>query len=530
VLISTALVLALSGSARAFEPLSNAGSFGEAAGQLDEPWGVAIGADGASYVAEYGNNRVSVFAADGTFLRAIGKEVGLGGEDVCTAATGCREGLYSDASGGMAAPKGLAFGPEGNLFVADAGNDRIDVFTPAGAFLYAFGLGVNLGAGNPDVCTTECHDGGSGAKAGEMDEAAGMAFDAAGLLYFADNGNHRIDVFDPAGGFVRAFGKDVKLGGGADTCTAVTDCKKGEASGLAGAMRYPEGIGFGPGGLLAVADTENHRVDVFTAAGAFVRAFGKEVNPGVGDICTSSCQEGEQDDLAGALSIPIGIAADTAGALYVSDRENRRVNQFSFDGAFTRAFGEGVLDGAAEFQICTGSCQEGAHGFTAGSVLEPEGLAVDCRGAVHVAEEETTFARIGRFGDAGTAAPPCPEPIVEPISAPAPVVPLVRLPSNRIRFSGLRRNLRNGTAVLFVRVPGPGRVILHGRGIRRIARVARRVKRLRLPIKPKVRLKRFLKRHRKGAIRAKVTFRPNGGVARTIEKRVVLKRKRHRRH
>ena len=48
-------------------------------------------------------------------------------------------------------PEGVALDSAGNLFVADYGNSRISVFSPAGAFLRAFGKGVNQAGG--DVCT-----------------------------------------------------------------------------------------------------------------------------------------------------------------------------------------------------------------------------------------------------------------------------------------------------------------------------------------------------------------------------------------
>ncbi len=108
-------------------------------------------------------------------------------------------------------------------------------------------------------------------------------------------------------------------------------------------------------------------------------------------------------------------------------------------------------------------------------------------------------------------------PIYSP--APPPKPP-------RIRFDGLRLNRRSGRAAIFVRVDGPGRLILHGRGVRRLARVAKRGRqRVRLPIRPKVRLMRYLKRHGKAKIRVGVTFKPDGGIPKTIEKVVVLRRK-----
>jgi hypothetical protein len=119
------------------------------------------------------------------------------------------------------------------------------------------------------------------------------------------------------------------------------------------------------------------------------------------------------------------------------------------------------------------------------------------------------------------------EPIYEdaPIYSPAPE----RGPA--IRFAGLQLNRRSGTAILFVRVLEPGRVVLHGRGIRRLARAApsagtSQPRLLRLPVKPKVRLRRYLKQHGKGRIRPLVTLKPLAGtLPKTIERVVVLRRR-----
>ena len=129
-------------------------------------------------------------------------------------------------------------------------------------------------------------------------------------------------------------------------------------------------------------------------------------------------------------------------------------------------------------------------------------------------------------GSVVAASGPTYEPAPAPIYEPAP--PL-RKP--RLHFAGFRRNLRSGTAILFVRVPGPGRVILHGRGIRRLVRVVHRAKRLRLVVRPKVRLMHYLKRHRKGMIRVgdHVQAGRRKRLSDTIERPIALKRRHHRR-
>ena len=84
--------------------------------------------------------------------------------------------------------------------------------------------------------------------------------------------------------------------------------------------------------------------------------------------------------------------------------------------------------------------------------------------------------------------------------------------------------------MVFVWVSGSGRLIVHGRGVRRLVRFAPRSKRMRLPVKPKVRLLHYLKRHRKGRIRVLVTFKPASGIPTTIERPIVLRHKRRHRH
>lgn len=529
-LVAVAL-LALPAHALGFEPLSSVGAFGDGAGLLEKPYGVEIDADGASFVAEYGNNRVSVFAADGSFLRAFGKGVHPAGGDICVAASACLEGVASGAAASLAGPKGIAFGPEGNLFVADSGNNRIAVYSPDGLFLRAFGWHVNAGpSGEPDVCTSECQVGGGGEGAGEINEPTGVDFDRSGLLYVADRGNHRVDVLSVSGDFVRAFGKEVNPVDGSDVCIEISGCKAGAADESTRSIFWPDDVATLPGEELAVADEGNNRVEVFTTAGAFVRASGKEVEPlGGADVCTSECQAGKAGAGAAAFKGPSALAVTVDGGLFVADPGNNRVAELGPEGEFVRAFGLGVIDGGAQFQVCTGGtgCQAGAPGLATGAISLPFGLAVDCFGSVYVAEQGAGISRVERFGEPATPPPPCPPPPPPPAISVS-LVPASAAISNRFRLNRLRLNRRAGSALLFVRVPAAGRLFLWGRGVRGLRRTARRPKLVRLPVRPKVPLKRFLKRHGKARIRFKVAFQPFGGTPRTREKRIVLRRKRHR--
>jgi hypothetical protein len=85
---------------------------------------------------------------------------------------------------------------------------------------------------------------------------------------------------------------------------------------------------------------------------------------------------------AGGISHPSGLAvsAKEGGDVYVTDGgQNQRVSQFEPDGTFVRAFGWGILDGAAELQTCTTAtgCQKGQAGSGPGQIDYSDEIAVD---------------------------------------------------------------------------------------------------------------------------------------------------------
>jgi DNA-binding beta-propeller fold protein YncE len=93
---------------------------------------------------------------------------------------------------------------------------------------------------------------------------------------------------------------------------------------------------------------------------------------------------GSSGSQAGQVSKPSGVAVNEAtGDLYVVDRGNNRVEQFSAEGTFVRAWGYGVADGKKESEICTSGCKAGIVPGKSGPVTAkgqldlPEGIAVD---------------------------------------------------------------------------------------------------------------------------------------------------------
>jgi DNA-binding beta-propeller fold protein YncE len=490
--LAVVLGLVVPGSAAAFGPLSSFGAYGAGPGEFEPEGGIAIGASSDTYVADYGNGRVDQFAPDGSFVRSFGE---------------------------LSEPEGIAVAENGDVYVADQGVDRIFVFTAEGALLDEFG--------------------GEGEGAGEMTDPSGLAFDpASGDLFVADRENNRIDVFTAEGEFVRAFGREVAVIGGGDVCDEATECRAATHGGEAGGIYRPYGLALPPGGgNVYVADYYHERIDVFTPEGEFLFAFGDEVKfGGGGDYCDveTGCKTGGEDESAGSVSAPLWTTFDAAGDLHIGSAANRRIDVFTAAGAFVHAYGQGVVDGEAEFQICVVTCRAGSVDPTpgSGSIARPEGLATDCGGSVAVLEvehdppEAERFARIERFGEADAPAPPCEEAeiaVVHPIRRPPPPSPLV-LPPNRFKFGRVKLNRRRGTGVLFVKVPGPGRLLLRGGGVRWVRRHAGRGGIVRMPVVPIDRAKRHLRRHHRVKLRIKVTFTPTGGRPFTKSKKIHLKR------
>jgi DNA-binding beta-propeller fold protein YncE len=538
--IACLALLAIPGSALGFGPISTFGSAGAGAGQLSQPQGLAVGPEGYVYLANAGNSRVDVFTATGAYVRSLGKApVPVPGgcekdENICDDGTG--------QAGVLRFPRDVAVDPAGNVFVANTGNQRIDVFSPAGAFLRAFGKDVNPAGG--DVCTeaSQCKRGTGGTGVAAISSPNGIALDSAGLVYVA-GGNYRVDVFTPAGAYVRRIGKELTPSG---ECKDDDNCAGNTESELAGAMKPPQDVGIDASGRVAVADAQNFRIDVFTSTGAFLHAFGKGVNPAGGDVCTAAtgCKKGTESGSAGGLAFADALAVAASGSLYVADSRNHRVNEFRFDGTFVRAFGEGVVSGGTAFEICTtaSGCKAGRASTNVGSVAEVRGTTLDCTGAVYAAEsmpgvdgenkDAPTAFRIERFGEPSTGYPPCGKPAGPGAAAgstsaalltDAPLGPASGRPSTAKPSIKVELNRGSGTASLVVIVSDPGALLLKGKGIRTVKTKVKRPGLVELLVTAKGALKSKLEETGKATVKLTLVFKADNGASNTQTKAIGLK-------
>jgi predicted membrane-bound mannosyltransferase/DNA-binding beta-propeller fold protein YncE len=269
-------------------------------GQLTRPRAVAAAPDGSIYIADTGNNRIQHFDAQGNLLHVWGSFSG-------TDAAQAPDGTFNE-------PWGLAVGADGSVYVADTWNFRIQKFTADGKFIKSWGASTN-----PE-------------PAYQFYGPRAIAIDSQGRVFVADTGNKKITIFDSDGNYLGEIG-----GPGFDY----------------GQFDEPVGLGFGPDGRLYVADTWNRRVQVFQEVdGRFVYLTEWPI---VG-------WEGQSTDTKPYLA----VSAD--GRVWVTDPGNARVLVFDADGNFLFTFG--------------------MYGNDAASFALPTGIAVDAAGRIFVTDTD----------------------------------------------------------------------------------------------------------------------------------------------
>jgi len=246
---------------------------GGANGKFVLPAGVDVDPDGNIYVADTGNNRIQVFDQNRIFAAKWGQ---LGTDD-----------------GQFVAPHDVAVRVDGqgyvNVYVVDTDADRVQQFAMP-----------DLAGGCPDttqsivdgVCFLRVW-GGFGTGGGDFINPIGIAAGNGNRLYVAETGNNRVQIFDADGNYVSAFGT------------------QGNGNGQ---FLGPHGVDVGPSGDVYVADAGNNRVQVFNADGVYDRQWG-------------SLGDGDQQ-----FRTPQDVAVSDAGIVFVSELAGGRVKAYDTGG------------------------------------------------------------------------------------------------------------------------------------------------------------------------------------------------------
>jgi RHS repeat-associated protein len=98
-------------------------------------------------------------------------------------------------------------------------------------------------------------------------------------------------------------------------------------------------------------------------------------------------QFGSAGSGAGQFSVPIGMAIESSGNIWIADSSNNRLEKFTASGTFIEAIGFGVSDGKEKYEICTSSCRAGIAGKGEGQFDEPKDVAINSStGDIYVAD------------------------------------------------------------------------------------------------------------------------------------------------
>jgi len=254
------------------QKISPSGAVSLLGSTIKDPIGLALGPDGALYVADADDNAV--------YRLVVGAPpVALG-----------------SAAGGatFSTPAAVAVNAAGEVFVANNGNNCILRVDRAG--------GVSVFAGKAGSAGSADGPG----SAARFTTPRGLAIDAAGNVYVADEGNSNIRKITPAGVVST-------LAGQAD--------QSGSADGRGAAARFagPRALAVDAAGSIFVADTDNHTIRKITADGAVSTLAGRAGEAGAADGAAAAAR----------FSEPRGIAVDAVGNVYVADTGNGAIRQIT---------------------------------------------------------------------------------------------------------------------------------------------------------------------------------------------------------
>lgn len=270
-----------------------------------------------------------------------------------------------EGDGEFNSPYGVAVDAEGNIYVAEYYNHRIQKFNQTGEFqakwgfygdtlglfMYPYGIAVDPnGEGNLYVTDSETSRyqefnlsgeaiaqwGEDGTGDGQFAMTRGIAV-ANGYVYVLDLNNARVQKFNLKGEFIKAWGSN-----GSEN----------------GQFSEPHGIAVDNAGNVYVADSLNERIQKFDSEGVFLLSWGVEGNEN------------------GQFRFPAGIAVDVKGYIYVTDNKNNRIQKFDSSGQYLT--------------------QWGMAGSKKGQFAAPNGIAVNESGYVYVADTLNNRVQIFR--------------------------------------------------------------------------------------------------------------------------------------
>ena len=254
--------------------------------ELNYPIALAINASGDLFIADSSNNAVREVTPSGIISTVAG-----------TGTSGYTGNGGPATSAELSEPAGLLFDASGDLLIADSNNNVIRKVTPSGI--------ISTIVGNHTSGYTG--DGGPATSA-ELAAPYGMAFDAAGNLFFADASNNVIRKVTPSGVISTVVG------------TGTAGYTGDGMSALTAELHYPESVSFDTHGNMFIADTFNSAIREVSSLGVISTVSGNGTQGYSGDGGPAS---------SATLHYPSYMALNSSGSLFIADTTNNVVREIT---------------------------------------------------------------------------------------------------------------------------------------------------------------------------------------------------------
>jgi sugar lactone lactonase YvrE len=321
-------------------------------GFLFGPRGLALNRAGDLFAVSTGVDRLVRITPDGRMFEFAGLAAGC-----CFDGRPATQALID-------VPVGVTVDPQDRVVFSMVGTDRIRRVALDGTISSIAGTGVEGFSG----------DGGPAAEA-QLNGPAGLAYDARGNLYIADQGNRRIRRIGPDG-IITTYAGNGQNGFAGDGGPAT------QAS-----FRLPWAVAVTPNGDLLVADLTDHRVRRVESNGVIstLAGTGRPASSGDGGPAVQA-----------SLNSPSGVWADRQGNIYILERDGHRVRRIGPDGTIQTVAG----NGQAGYSGDGGPATEGSLRFP---IL---GITGDDSGNLYIADTGNNRVRVVASNSGGLRASP----------------------------------------------------------------------------------------------------------------------------
>lgn len=311
--------------------------------QFKAPVKVAVDAAGNVYVVDIYSNRVRKIDVTGQITAFAGNgTAGFSGD------------LGHATAAELSSPQGIAIDPAGNVYISDAGNNRIRKVDTYGMITTIAGTG-EAGFGG---------DGGQATSA-KLNNPTGIAVDSSGNLYVADYYNNRIREIAANGVITTVAGNGV---GGYN----------GDGiPGTSAELFYPLSVALDSSNHLYIGDILNYRLRKLYLSTGYIQTIA-----GNGTGATSGPSGDGGDSSSATVGYVADITTDAVGNIYYADSSLQRIRKIAFNGTISTIAGNGD----------NGYSGDGGPALAA-SFSGPTGIAFDSKGKMYVTDQTNRVVR-----------------------------------------------------------------------------------------------------------------------------------------